>query len=169
MLYSLEGLEPTVDSSSFIAPTAAVIGEVDIEAEVTVWFGCVLRGDMGKITIREGSNIQDGTVIHEETTVGRNCVVGHQALVHRCSVGDGVLIGNGALVFGPCEIGDGAVVAAGAVVVPGTSIAPGEIFKGVPGRAAGQVEERHREQIARTASRYRQSRSRYLKTLKLIG
>ena len=105
MLYSLEDLSPKIHETAFVAPSAQIIGDVEILEGASVWFNCVLRGDAGKITIGKGTNIQDGTVIHEETTIGENCVVAHQCLVHRCTVGNNVIIGNGALVFGPAEIG----------------------------------------------------------------
>ena len=92
MLYSLEDLSPKIHETAFVAPSAQIIGDVEILEGASVWFNCVLRGDAGKITIGKGTNIQDGTVIHEETTIGENCVVAHQCLVHRCTVGNNVCL-----------------------------------------------------------------------------
>ena len=132
MLYSLEDLSPKIHETAFVAPSAQIIGDVEILEGASVWFNCVLRGDAGKITIGKGTNIQDGTVIHEETTIGENCVVAHQCLVHRCTVGNNVIIGNGALVFGPAEIGENCVIGAGSVII--NNIPKKSIVVGIPGK-----------------------------------
>ena len=168
MLFSIDGLTPKVHETVFVAPTASVIGDVEIGANASIWFGCVLRGDQGKIRVGEGTNIQDGSVVHEETTIGKNCVVGHLTLVHRCVVGDNVLIGNGALVFGPCEIADGAVIAAGAVVIPGTSVAADTMMTGLPAKPTGETQERHRKETLALLQRYQRHRGNYLERLRPV-
>lgn len=168
MLYTIDGLTPKVHETAFIAPNAILIGDVEIQANASVWFGCVLRGDAGKIVIGEGTNIQDGSIIHEETLIGKNCVIAHLCLVHRCVVGDNVLIGNGALVFGPAEIGEGSVIGAGAVVTPGTTVPPNTMMLGVPAKPTGETQERHHQQTERLAAGYLRNRGRYLEGLKLL-
>src|SRR3990172_1974626 len=157
LLFSLDGLAPKVHESAFIAPTAVLIGDVEVQANASVWWGCVLRGDLGKIVIGEGTNVQDGSVLHEVTVVGKNCVIAHLCLVHRAEVGDNVLIGNGALVFGPVEIGAGSVIGAGAVVVPNTKVPPNTVMMGVPAKAVGEATERHRQQTQRLAEGYQRN------------
>jgi carbonic anhydrase/acetyltransferase-like protein (isoleucine patch superfamily) len=155
-------MQPQVHPTAFIAPTAAVIGDVVLEANTSVWFGAILRGDSGQIVIGEGSNIQDAAVLHDGTKVGRNCTISHMASVHGCIIGDNVLIANGALVLDGCEIGEGSVIGAGAVVPPGTMVAPGSLMFGVPAARAGQVQERHREATLRAARVYIGRRQQYL-------
>ena len=169
MLFSLDGLTPKVHESAFIAPTAVLIGDVEVQANASVWWGCVLRGDSGKIVIGEGTNVQDGSVLHEATVIGKNCVIAHLCLVHACKVGDNVLIGNGALVFGPVEIGAGSVIGAGAVVVPNTKVPPNTMMLGVPAKAAGEATERHHQERERLAAGYHRQRARYLQGLTPVG
>jgi len=169
LLFSLDGLIPKVHESAFIAPTAVLIGDVEVQANASVWWGCVLRGDAGKIVIGEGTNVQDGSVLHEATVVGKNCVIAHLCLVHRAEVGDNVLIGNGALVFGPVNIGAGSVIGAGAVVVPNTKVPPNTIMMGVPAKAATEATERHHRQTEQLAGVYHRNRVRYLQGLTPVG
>ena len=169
MLFSLDGLVPKVHESAFIAPTAVLIGDVEVQANASVWWGCVLRGDAGKIVIGEGTNVQDGSVLHEATIIGKNCVIAHLCLVHRCEVGDNVLIGNGALVFGPVVIGAGSVIGAGAVVVPSTKVPPNTVMMGVPAKPVGEAAERHHQQTQRLSAMYQRNGTRYLQGLTPIG
>ena len=134
--YAIGDLAPRVHETAFVAPNAVLIGDVVVEANASIWFGAILRGDSGRITIGEGTNVQDGCVLHEETTIGRNCTLAHMVLAHQCVTEDDVLIGNGALVFGGVHIGRGSVIGAGAVVSPNTNVPPGTLMLGVPARAA---------------------------------
>lgn len=133
MFYALGDLRPRVHETAFVAPNAMVIGDVEIHAHASIWFGAVLRGDQGPIVIGEHTSVQDGAVIHKATSIGRNCTIAHLALVHEAVVDDNVLIGNGALVYGGVHIGSGSVVGAGAVVTGG-EVVPGSLMLGVPAR-----------------------------------
>ena len=107
----------------YIAPNATVVGDVDLGKHVNIWYGAVLRGDHGKITLGEGTNVQDNAVIHDETTVGKYC-----------TIGDGCLIGMGAIILGGAQLGDGCLVAAGSVVT-GKTVAPaGMLLMGNPAK-----------------------------------
>lgn len=128
-----------VGAGCFIAPTATLIGDVVLGEHSSVWFGCVLRGDVGFIRIGKRTNIQDLTTIHvtgglANTMVGDDVTVGHRAVLHGCTVEDGCLIGMGAVVLDGAVVGAGSIVGAGAVVTPGTRIAPGSMVLGTPGR-----------------------------------
>src|SRR5438874_10211816 len=102
-MFSYKDLHPKIGKGCYIAPTAILIGDVTIEDGASVWFGCVLRGDVAPITIGKRSNIQDGTVIHADegypTTIGEDVTVGHGAIVHAATVGDRVLVGMGAVLL----------------------------------------------------------------------
>lgn len=169
LIFSVDGLTPKIHETAFVAPNAVLIGDVEVHANASIWFGCVLRGDAGKIIIGEGTNVQDGSVLHEETTIGKNSVVAHLCLVHRCTVGDNVLIANGALVFGPLDIGDGAVVGAGALLTPGTDVPANMMALGVPAKVTREVSERNHDMTERLAASYQRNRGRYLQGLKAVG
>ena len=145
LIRSFQDFTPQIHPSARLAETAAVIGDVALEENVTIWYGAVLRGDVGPIRIGRGSNIQDNCTVHcavdVPTVVGENVVVGHGAILHSCTVGDGCLIGMGAILLDGCVIGEGSVIAAGALVPPGKSIPPRSLVMGVPGRVVRQVTE----------------------------
>lgn len=159
------GAEPNIHPTAFVAPNAVIIGDVTLEANSSVWFNCVLRGDSGAIRIGEGTNVQDGAVLHEETIIGKNCVLAHMTLVHRCVVGDNVLIGNGALIFGPAEIGEGAVIGAGAVVTPGAKIPPNTMWLGIPAKQIKDVDDNLHQMTRRLGEAYASNRATYLEGL----
>ena len=168
MLFSLDGITPKVHESAFIAPNAVLIGEVEVQANASIWFGCVLRGDAGKILIGEGSAVQDNTVMHDPITIGKNSTIAHLCLVHLCEVGENVLIANGVVIVGPAQIGDGSVVGAGAVIVPNTVVPPNTLMLGVPAKPAGNT-EKYGLMGGRTARNYQNNRARYLKGLAPVG
>ncbi len=129
----------------YIAKNATVVGDVVLGEEVNIWYGAVLRGDSGRITVGDGTNIQDNCVLHEETKIGKNCTVGHGAIVHGCTVGDNCLIGMGAILLNGAVLGDNCIVAAGAVVTGKTDAPAGSLLMGSPAKV---VRELTPEQIA---------------------
>ena len=141
MIESINGKTPLVDPSAFIAPGAVVLGDVELGPQVSVWYGCVLRGDINWIRVGARTNLQDGSVIHvahvgQGTQVGSEVVVGHRVVLHSCTVGDQVLIGMGAVVLDRAQVGEGCIVAAGAVVPPGMIVPPDTMVAGVPARCS---------------------------------
>lgn len=136
---AFEGKSPVLGAGCFVAPTATLIGDVTIGDESSVWFGCVLRGDVGWIRVGKRTNIQDVTVVHVtggnwNTTIGDEVTVGHRAVVHGCTVEDGCLIGMGSVILDGAVIGEGSVVGAGAVVTPGTIVPPRSMVLGTPAK-----------------------------------
>ena len=123
----------------YIAPNATVVGDVVLEKDVNIWYGAVLRGDNGRITVGEGSNIQDNAVIHNETNIGRFCTIGHGAIVHGCTLGDHCLIGMGAIVLTGAVLGEGCLVGAGAVVTGKTNAPAGSLLLGSPAKIVKNV------------------------------
>ncbi len=121
-----------------IAPGAAVIGDVSLGEAVSVWYGCVLRGDVNRIEIRERSNVQDGTVIHlgdhSGTFVAEEVVIGHRAVIHGCRIGGGTLVGIQATILDDAVIGEGCVIGSCALVTAGTVIPPHSLVMGIPGK-----------------------------------
>src|SRR2546425_232427 len=147
-----------IDSSCFVAPGAIVIGAVSMGAQASVWYNCVLRGDVSTITIGERSNIQDGTVIHADigfpTTIGNDCTVGHGAVVHGATVEDGCLIGMRAVLLNGCRVGAGSIVGSGAVVTEGTLIPPNSLVLGVPAKVVRALDAQQSQRGPHGAADY---------------
>ena len=131
----------------YIAPNATIVGDVVLGKDVNIWYGAVLRGDHGRITVGEGTNIQDNAVLHDETTLGKFCTVGHTAIVHGCTIGDDCLIGMGAIILSGAVLGDGCIVGAGALVTGKTNAPAGSVLLGSPAKVVKTVTE---EQLAET-------------------
>jgi len=148
----------TFHPSAFVAPGAVVLGDVTLGARASVWYGCVLRGDMAPIVVGEASNIQDGTVVHVDegkpARIGARVGIGHRAIIHGCTIEDDCLIGMGSILLNDVVVGTGSVVAAGAVVREGFRIPPGSLVMGVPGRVVRPVDEELRRRIRGTWEHY---------------
>lgn len=138
----------------YIAPNATVVGNVELQKDVTIWYGAVLRGDCGKITVGEGTNIQDNAVVHDETTIGKNCTVGHSAILHGCTIGDDCLIGMGAIVLSGAVLGTGCLVGAGALVTGKTRAEAGSILLGNPAKVVKTMTPEQLEETRKNAQHY---------------
>ena len=138
----------------YCASNATVVGDVILEENANIWYGAVLRGDSGTITVGEGTNIQDGAVLHEKTTLGRNCTVGHRAILHGCTVGDGCLIGIGAIVLDGAVLGNGCLVGAGALVTGKMNAPAGSLLLGSPARVVRTLTEEQIRENVRNAEHY---------------
>jgi carbonic anhydrase/acetyltransferase-like protein (isoleucine patch superfamily) len=167
-----EGRWPRIDVSAWIAPGATVVGDVEIGRDSSVWYGCVLRGDVHAIRVGARTNIQDLSVLHVTKDrfpceVGDEVTVGHRAVVHGCRIGDGALVGIGAVALDGAQLGPLAWLAAGALLAPGAAIAARMLAVGTPAkpvrelREAELVEQRERTlEYVRTAGRHRASGAR---------
>ena len=137
-VYALGDVEPRIHPTAYVHPLAAVIGDVELGPEATVWPHAVLRGDDGAIRIGARSNVQDGAVIHctpnYPTVVGDDCTIGHQAHLEGCTVHDGSLIGVASVVMHDARIGPHALVGANATVTGGTVVPPNAMALGTPAR-----------------------------------
>ncbi len=121
-----------MEKNVYIAPGAVVTGDVVLENNVSIWYNAVLRGDRGRITVGENSNIQDNCTLHESVTVGKGCSVGHGAILHGCTVGDDCVIGMGAIILNGAVLGDHCLVGAGAVVTGKMNAPAGSLILGNP-------------------------------------
>lgn len=153
------GILPKLAEGVFIADTARVIGDVELGPFSSVWFGSVLRGDVGSIRIGARSNIQDLSMLHmshgiSHTIIGEDVTVGHSVVIHGARIGDGALIGMGAILLDNCEIGEEAMIAAGTVVTGQTKIPPRTLVMGQPGRVVRDLRESERKQGRLLAARY---------------
>lgn len=135
-----------------------LIGNVELEAEASVWYGSVIRGDGDLISIGERSNLQDGTIVHADpgrpVRLGRGVTVGHRAVLHGCTIADDVLIGMGAIVLNHAEIGTGSLIGAGALITEGMVVPPGSLVLGAPGRVRREITAEERSRIASNAETY---------------
>jgi len=143
---TFEGATPRIDPAAFVAPGARLIGDVELGPEASVWYNCVLRGDMNRIRIGARSNVQDGTVIHVDphrpggpdqgypALIGEEVLIGHMAMVHGCILHDRAFVGLGAIVMDGCTIESEAMLAAGAMLTPGKRIPSGQLWAGRPAR-----------------------------------
>ena len=154
------GASPSVHPTAWIAPSADVRGDVSLGRDASVWYQCVLRGDIAPIRIGSDSNIQDLTMVHVDIdrpcNVGNRVGIGHRAIIHGCDIEDDCLIGMGAIVLSNAEIGAGSVIAAGAVVREGMRVPAGSLVAGVPGRVVRSVDDELRRRARLTVEHYRQ-------------
>jgi carbonic anhydrase/acetyltransferase-like protein (isoleucine patch superfamily) len=164
-ILAYKGKHPTIGKDCYIAPTATLIGDVTLEDGASVWFGCVLRGDVAPIVVGKRSNIQDNTVIHADegqpTMVGEDVTVGHAAIVHAATVGDRVLVGMGAVLLNRCRIGEDTIVGARALVTEDVEIPPGSLAIGMPARVRRALSDEERERIIESARHYRERAEEY--------
>ncbi len=167
MILPYRRIYPAIHPSAFVAPGADVIGRVRIEKDASVWFGCVLRGDLNRIVIGEGTNIQDGSILHVDGNapclIGDHVHVGHHANLHGCRVERGAMIGIGAIVLSRVRVGAGAVVGAGSVVLEGTHIPPRVLAVGIPARVVRPLTSRDTASIRRWTKQYVQLARNYRK------
>lgn len=140
------GKAPRIAASAFIAPGAVVVGDVELGEEVSIWYGAVLRGDVGLIRIGARTNVQDTACIHmtggmSNSVIGSEVTVGHGVIVHGALIGDGALIGMGSVLLDNCEIGAESLVAAGSVVPPRMQIPPRSMVRGQPAKVIRPLRE----------------------------
>jgi len=134
-----KGISPRIDSTAFVAEGAVVIGDVEIGPGASIWYGCVVRGDVNFVRIGARTNIQDGTVIHvsrvdHPTIIADEVTVGHGAMIHGCNIESGSLIGIGAIVLDGVVVGRESLIAAGSLITPGTVIPPRSMVMGSPAK-----------------------------------
>jgi carbonic anhydrase/acetyltransferase-like protein (isoleucine patch superfamily) len=154
-IYSYKSHIPQIHKSVFIAPTAQIIGNVNIGDKSSIWFQSVLRGDFDQITIGEKTNIQDLCMCHADKNIpleiGNSVTIGHRSIIHGCTIKDKCLIGMGSIVMNKAVIGRGSVVAAGTVVLEKTIIPPYSLVTGSPGKIKKTYKNREEiEQKIRT-------------------
>jgi carbonic anhydrase/acetyltransferase-like protein (isoleucine patch superfamily) len=142
-IYQLGEFTPNIHETAYVAPSAQVVGRVELAADVSVWFGAVLRAEAADLRIGRGSNVQDNAVLHVDPgiplTVGEDVTVGHQAMLHGCTVGDGTLIGIQAVVLNHARIGRDCVVGAGSVVTEGKEFPDRTLILGSPAKVVREL------------------------------
>ena len=146
VIKEFEGNQPILDTKTFIAEGACLIGNVTINEFSSVWYNAVLRGDINQIEIGSYCSIQDGSVVHVgydfPTILGDFVGIGHNAVLHGCTIGDHCLVGMGAVIMNGAVIGRGSIIAAGAVVTANQVIPPHSLVAGVPGKVIKSIPEK---------------------------
>lgn len=159
MLKAFLGVQPQIDETAYVAENAVVIGDVTIGANSSVWFGCVLRGDVNHIRIGARTNVQDLSVIHvssqgHPTILEDEVTVGHNVTLHACHVETGSLIGIGAIVLDGARIGRESLIAAGSLVTPGTQIPPRSLVMGSPAKVKRELTDEEVEDLKKYWENY---------------
>ena len=166
-LYSLDGIFPRIAPDAWVAPTAAVIGDVELGAASSIWFHCVVRGDTNRIRIGARTNIQDGTILHVNPGEGMDCIigddvtVGHMAIIHAARLADRAFVAMAAVVLDGAEIASGGVLAAGAVLTPGKRIGENELWAGTPAKLVRVMSDDERAKFSMNAPAYVQNARRF--------
>lgn len=143
-----------VTAGAYVAPGAVVTGDVLLEPDANIWYGAVLRGDLGAIRVGRGSNIQDNCVLHETVTIGQNCTIGHGAIVHGCTIGDGCLVGMGAIILNGAVLEAGCLVGAGALVTGKIHAPAGSLVLGSPAKVVRELTEEEKQASLEDARMY---------------
>ncbi|HTO03373.1 MAG TPA: gamma carbonic anhydrase family protein [Opitutus sp.] len=152
------GRTPDIARAQWVAPSATVIGDVTLGAQTSVFYGAVLRGDIARIVVGEGSNIQDNAVVHLaddlDVVIGAWCTIGHAAIVHACTIEDECLIGMGATVLDGARIGARSIVGAGAVVTQRMIVPPGSMVLGTPAKVVRPLSDVEQRALKGWAEKY---------------
>jgi carbonic anhydrase/acetyltransferase-like protein (isoleucine patch superfamily) len=169
-LYPFEGKLPAIHARAWVAPTAAVIGDVEIGELSNIWYHCVLRGDSNFIRIGARTNIQDGTIIHVNsgtfpTIIGDDVTVGHAAIIHACTLANRAFVGMGATVLDGAVVEEGGVLAAGSVLPPGKRVPALELWMGNPAKLVRVLTPEQRAGFDTTAPHYVELAERHRSSL----
>jgi carbonic anhydrase/acetyltransferase-like protein (isoleucine patch superfamily) len=171
--FELGDKRPIVHPDAYIAPTAVLIGDVEIGAGASVWFGAVLRGDESQIRIGEGVNIQDNAVIHcahnLPTVIEKDASVGHSAQLEGCVVEQGAVVGTGSTMLQRSRLGAGSLLAAGSVLGEGSVVPPGHLAAGVPAKIKKPLDGSSQHWVGITAQHYRDRAVAYREKLRPAG
>ena len=172
-IYQLDEHTPRLADTAWVADSAQVMGNVELAADSSIWFGVVIRGDTETIRIGKGSNIQDGSVLHADVgkplTVGNHVTVGHKVMLHGCTIGDGSLIGIGAVVLNGARIGKGCLVGAGALVTEGKEFPDGSMILGSPAKAVRELTPEQIQGLHMSALHYIENAQRFKLGLKKLA
>jgi len=172
-MYLLGEKTPEILGSHYVAPGAAVIGDVVIGDQVSIWFNAVLRADNDRITIGDGSNVQDGCVLHVDEgypiTIGERVTIGHKVMLHGCTVGDHSLIGMNAVILNGAVIGKRCLVGANALVTEGMQVPDGSLVLGSPGKVVKQLDDKALAGVSYAAQHYIDKIELYRSSLQGVG
>ena len=172
-LYRLDDRVPRLHESAWVADSATVLGDVELEEDASVWFGAVLRGDTELLRVGRGSNVQDGSVLHADsgypTTIGDGVTIGHQVMLHGCTIGAGSLVGIGSIILNGARIGRQSLVGARSLVTEGKSFPDGSLIMGTPAVVVRALSAEQIEGLRQSAEHYVANARRFRAGLAKIG
>ena len=149
---------PQLHPSVRVAENAAIVGNVTMEKDLSVWYSAVVRAEQDSVTVGAGTNIQDNVVIHCDAgapvKIGKNVIIGHGAIVHSCTIGDNCMIGMGAILLSGCKIGEGSIIGGGAVVSGNLEVPPNSLAVGLPAKVVKPVSQAQQAYMAQDSEEY---------------
>ena len=167
MIMDFEGVTPRINKNTYISESVDIIGKVEIEDNVNIWFGTRLRADMNKIVIGANTNIQENSVVHVDINspciIGKNVTIGHGAIIHGCSISDNVLVGMGSIILNNAQIGKNTIIGAGSLVTQGKSFPEGVLILGNPAKVVRELTDDEIKNIKKSADNYVNLSKRYKK------
>ncbi|MGJ8564793.1 MAG: gamma carbonic anhydrase family protein [Alphaproteobacteria bacterium] len=168
-IYALDGVSPKLADDAWVAPTADVMGNVELETQSSIWFGAVLRGDNDLIKIGASSNIQDNSVLHTDPgqplVIGQGVTVGHKVMLHGCTIGDNCLIGIGSTILNGAVIGNNCIIGAHALITEGKIIPDNSMVIGAPGKVVKTLSDAQIGMLKMNAQVYVHNAARFSKGL----
>ena len=169
MFYDLKDKKPKISGENWVAPNAAIIGDVTLEKNSSIWFNVILRGDIENIYIGEGSNIQDGSVLHTDLgcplKVGKDVTIGHLVMLHGCTIGDNSLIGIGAVILNKAKIGKNCIIGAKALITENKEIPDNSLVVGSPGKVIREVTDEEKKAVLKNTKHYQDNWKKYSKSV----
>ena len=167
MIIDFDEVKPKINENTYISESVDIVGKVEIEENVNIWFGTRLRADMNKIVVGANTNIQENSVLHVDTNspciIGKNVTIGHGAIIHGCSISDNVLVGMGAIILNNAKIGKNTIIGAGSLVTQGKSFPEGVLILGNPAKVVRELTDDEIKNIQKSADNYVNLSKRYKK------
>ena len=167
MIMDFEGVTPRINKNTYISESVDIIGKVNVEENVNIWFGTRLRGDMNNIIIGENTKIQENSVVHVDINspciIGKNVTIGHGTIIHGCSISDNVLVGMGSIILNNAKIGKNTIIGAGSLVTQGKSFPDGVLILGNPAKVVRELTDDEIKNIKKSADNYVNLSKRYKK------
>ena len=172
MIYSIDENTPKYDASNFIAENATIIGKVNLNSDVSIWFNVVIRGDNDPINVDQGTNIQDGSILHTDIgaplTIGKNVTIGHKVMLHGCNISDNCLIGINSTILNHAKIGKNSMVGANSLITENKVFPDNSLIMGSPAKFIRSLDEKEIQMIQYSAEHYVENGKRFIKSLKSV-
>lgn len=158
MKLQFNGVAPSINEDAYISESVDIIGDVQVEENVSIWFGARLRADINKIVVGANSNIQENAVVHVDlespVIIGENVTIGHSAIIHGCDISNNVLVGMGSIILNNAKISSNSIIGAGALVTQGKEFEEGVLILGNPAKAVRKLSEEEIKSIQKSADNY---------------